>query len=106
MAVTDEERGLVMGRSSLISRNVTIDGHRTSIRLEPEMWDALHEICLRERTDLKSVCQALRDRTRGMPLTASVRVYLIAYFRTLVRDQQAAAQATPKATAIERSHAA
>ncbi|HBM90878.1 MAG TPA: hypothetical protein DD400_03250, partial [Rhodospirillaceae bacterium] len=26
------------GKSSLVSRNVTIGPHRTSIRLEPDMW--------------------------------------------------------------------
>ncbi|MCA8931848.1 MAG: ribbon-helix-helix domain-containing protein, partial [Rhodospirillaceae bacterium] len=29
--------------STLLSRNITVDGHRTSIRLEPEMWEALDE---------------------------------------------------------------
>ena len=29
--------------STLVSRNVTIGGHRTSCRLEPYMWDALYE---------------------------------------------------------------
>ncbi len=38
--------------SSLISRNVTVAGHRTSMRLEPAMWDALGEICRREHASL------------------------------------------------------
>lgn len=32
-------------RSTLVSRNVVISGRRTSVRLEPEMWDGLREIC-------------------------------------------------------------
>ncbi|HEU0118665.1 MAG TPA: ribbon-helix-helix domain-containing protein, partial [Alphaproteobacteria bacterium] len=39
-------------RSTLVSRNVTIAGHRTSVRLEPEMWSGLSEICRRERATL------------------------------------------------------
>jgi predicted DNA-binding ribbon-helix-helix protein len=43
-------------RSSLVSRNVTISGHRTSVRLEPEMWSGLNEICRRERSTLHDIC--------------------------------------------------
>jgi len=42
--------------SSLISRNITVSGHRTSMRLEPEMWDALAEVCRREGASLHDVC--------------------------------------------------
>lgn len=31
-------------KSTLVSRNITILGRRTSVRLEPEMWMALKEI--------------------------------------------------------------
>ena len=34
--------------STLVSGNVTVSGRRTSIRLEPQMWGALREICARE----------------------------------------------------------
>ena len=27
--------------SVLVSRNVRVEGHRTSVRLEPDMWEAL-----------------------------------------------------------------
>ena len=32
-------------QSSLVSRNITLSNGRTSIRLEPEFWHALAEIC-------------------------------------------------------------
>jgi predicted DNA-binding ribbon-helix-helix protein len=35
-------------RSSLVSRNVKVHGHRISVRLEPQMWDSMTEICRRE----------------------------------------------------------
>ena len=34
--------------STLISRNVRMDGRRTSVRFEPDMWEALRDICSRE----------------------------------------------------------
>lgn len=69
-------------RSTLISKNVTIRGHRTSIRLEPEMWDALKDISQREGTSIHNICSliSLRKVTESS-LTASIRVFLMLYYR-------------------------
>ncbi|MGI4976341.1 MAG: ribbon-helix-helix domain-containing protein, partial [Janthinobacterium lividum] len=37
-----------MGESRLVNRNINATAGRTSMRLEPEFWDALREICQRE----------------------------------------------------------
>lgn len=67
--------------STLISRNITLANRRTSIRLEPEMWDALQEICNRERRSINDICSEV-DRSRSQSgLTAGVRVYILNYFR-------------------------
>lgn len=66
----------------LVSRNVTVSGRRTSIRLEPEMWDGLTEICGREEiTPHQLVTLVDRCRHRSS-LTAKLRVFIFAYFRT------------------------
>lgn len=67
--------------STLINRNIVVAGHRTSMRLEPEMWDALTEICAREKCSVKEIC-TLIDSSRGSSsLTSAVRVFILAYFR-------------------------
>lgn len=67
--------------STLISRNITLADRRTSIRLEPEMWDALTEICAREGRSLHDICTQIdRERTQS-GLTAGVRVFILNYFR-------------------------
>ncbi|MEK7802593.1 MAG: ribbon-helix-helix domain-containing protein, partial [Pseudomonadota bacterium] len=43
-------------RSTLVSRNLTILGRRTSVRLEPEMWSALNDATRRENTTIHSIC--------------------------------------------------
>lgn len=66
----------------LVSRNVTVSGRRTSIRLEPEMWDGLMEICSRENITSHQLA-TLVDRCRHRSsLTAKLRVFILAYFRT------------------------
>jgi predicted DNA-binding ribbon-helix-helix protein len=68
--------------STLVSRNVTIGGHRTSCRLEPFMWDALYDICARERMTIHMLCTRINERKdANTSLTAAIRVFALAYFR-------------------------
>ncbi|MDE2029878.1 MAG: ribbon-helix-helix domain-containing protein [Alphaproteobacteria bacterium] len=69
-------------RSTLVSRNVTVTGRRTSVRLEPEMWDGLQEICRRERASLHQICSSVAVQKREeTSLTAAIRVFVMRYFR-------------------------
>ena len=69
-------------KSTLISRNVTVMGRRTSVRLEPEMWMALKEISKRERCSLHDICGLISLRkNQNTSLTAAIRVFLMLYFR-------------------------
>jgi predicted DNA-binding ribbon-helix-helix protein len=74
--------------STLISRNVTIGGHRTSCRLEPFMWDALYDICARERVTIHSLCTRISERKdANTSLTAAIRVFALAYFRAAATEE-------------------
>jgi predicted DNA-binding ribbon-helix-helix protein len=69
-------------KSSLISRNITILGKRTSVRLEPEMWQALKDISRREGCSIHELCSLISIRKRDLSsLTASIRVFLMLYYR-------------------------
>ncbi len=69
-------------RSTLISKNITVCGHRTSIRLEPEMWAALKDIAQREHTTIHSICSLIALRKLSdTSLTAAIRVFLMLYYR-------------------------
>ena len=73
--------------AALVSRNVTVKGRRTSVRLEPAMWHGLQEICKRERASLHEVCTAIAaQRGHGASLTAAIRVFIMAYFRAAATD--------------------
>jgi predicted DNA-binding ribbon-helix-helix protein len=72
--------------STLTSRNVTVSGHRTSMRLEPDMWDALEEICRREALTIHEVCTLIDGRRHRSSLTAAMRVFILHYFRTAATD--------------------
>lgn len=75
------------GFTNLVSRNITIAGHRTSVRLEPDMWTALKEISRRERANMHEVCTTVAQHKRiGSSLTAAIRVFIMAYFRAAATD--------------------
>jgi predicted DNA-binding ribbon-helix-helix protein len=69
------------GASTLVNRNVYIRSRRTSLRLEPAMWDALEEICGREGVTDHELCTEIDGLDIASSLTASVRVYIVTYFR-------------------------
>ena len=77
----------LLGRSSLVSRNITIKAHRTSIRLEPDMWSALREICRRERASMHDLCTTVAiHKPDNSSLTAAIRVFIMAYFRSAATE--------------------
>lgn len=78
----EENLTIPHSRSTLISKNITIRGHRTSVRLEPEMWDALKDIAQREGTTIHAICSLISLRKMSeTSLTAAIRVFLMLYFR-------------------------
>ncbi len=77
-----------IARSTLVSKNVTVDGHRTSVRLEPAMWNSLGEICRRERASIHMVCSAIQQhKPADTSLTAAIRVFIMSYFRAAATEE-------------------
>jgi predicted DNA-binding ribbon-helix-helix protein len=59
-----------------LKRSLTIAGHRTSLSLEPEFWQALQEIARTEKKTIAAIVGEL-DRTRGpRNLSSAIRVWL------------------------------
>lgn len=70
-----------MQSTRLINRNVVAERGRTSMRLEPELWDALKEICRRERLDINQLVRHIESLGHRGGRTSAVRVYVLQYFR-------------------------
>ena len=72
--------------STLINRNVTVAGRRTSLRLEPAMWDALEEVARRERSTVHQICALVDARRSESSLTAAIRVFILGYYRAAATE--------------------
>lgn len=74
-------------KTTLVSKNITVLGHRTSIRLEPEMWASLRDISLREKCTIHDLCALVSIRkNKKTSLTAAIRVFIMLYFRSAATD--------------------
>jgi predicted DNA-binding ribbon-helix-helix protein len=76
-----------MGESGLINRNIVSSQGRTSMRLEPELWSALDEMCRRERLTVAMAVQAIESGKPVGSRTSAVRVHLLRYFREAATDE-------------------
>lgn len=89
-----------LGVEPLKSQNIMVGGHRTSMRLEPSMWDALEDIARREGLTINKLCTWIKERIdqqaqlRGIPaekadvtLTSAVRVFIAAYYRRACTEE-------------------
>ena len=75
-------------KSTLVSRNITVLGRRTSVRLEPEMWTALRDISRLEDCKIHDICSLIQLRKNpNTSLTAAIRVFLMLYYRAASTEE-------------------
>jgi predicted DNA-binding ribbon-helix-helix protein len=66
----------------LVIRNVVVSGHRTSVRLEPLMWDALADIARHRRKSLHELVTEIEHSRTASSLTAAIRVFIVDFYRS------------------------
>lgn len=82
---------LVERNSRLKSRNIIVDGRRTSVRLEPAMWEALKDIAAWEQKSANEIISTIaRRRMHSGSLTSAIRIFVMAYFRARSQLREAA----------------
>lgn len=68
-----------------LKRSLTIAGHRTSLSLEPEFWDALQKAATARGLSIATLVSEI-DQTRGdRNLSSAVRVWLLKESERLLR---------------------
>jgi predicted DNA-binding ribbon-helix-helix protein len=70
-----------MSSSSLVVRNIVAETGRTTMRLEPELWNMLVEICEREQRDIGALVRQIEAAGHAGSRTRAVRIYIMTYFR-------------------------
>ena len=66
----------------MAKRSITIAGHRTSISMETEFWQALGEIAAARGMSLAAVIAEIdRNRPDGTNLSSAVRLSILDWYR-------------------------
>ena len=71
--------------SSLVLGNVFIRGRRTSVRLEPVMWEALRDIAATEEITIHTLITRIAEQRLASATTSSIRAYVVEYYRDKLR---------------------
>lgn len=62
----------------LLKRSFSLTGHRTSVALEPEFWDALRTVAdARGQTLSALVAEVDAARAAGRPLASALRIFAL-----------------------------
>jgi predicted DNA-binding ribbon-helix-helix protein len=74
------EASIYISLSELKKRNVVINGSRTSVTLEPQIWTILHKVADNHGCDIHNLCSFIFDRkNEETSLASAIRVFLISY---------------------------
>ncbi|MCU0826500.1 MAG: ribbon-helix-helix domain-containing protein [Tabrizicola sp.] len=66
--------------------SLTLHGHRTSISLEPEFWDAFRQIADERGLALNQLAAEIDDARRGdAGLASAIRIYVLNHYRAATR---------------------
>lgn len=85
----------------LVNRNITVGSLRTSVRLEPQFWEALSDIAARERLTVDRLCTIIDANAGELGRTAAIRVFIASYFAEIRTRSSVSATVNTSAT-IER----
>jgi predicted DNA-binding ribbon-helix-helix protein len=98
---------------SPFKRTVVLDGHQTSINVEPEFWDQLRLITLERQTTMARLITEIDRVGRLLPpqgpgrhrvrtLSAAIRIFVLQ--EVLTRADNPIEHATQRPAAARRSH--
>jgi predicted DNA-binding ribbon-helix-helix protein len=66
--------------------SLTLHGHRTSISLEPEFWEAFRQIAADRGVPLNQLAAEIDDARKGdAGLASAIRVFVLEHYRAAAR---------------------
>ena len=75
--------------TAVIKRSILINGKKTSISLENEFWNALHEIAKYKNTSAAKLAGEIARQCITVNLSSAIRVHVYNHFRSCEGSQKA-----------------
>ena len=79
--------------SSVVKRSVIRNGHKSSISLEDQFWDALREIADHEHMAISALVATIDHGRTTNNLSSAIRVHVLDHFRRSDKPKPAASVA-------------
>ena len=70
-------------KSVVIKRSILINGRKTSVSLENEFWDALHEIAEHENVAISALVEVINQGRDNINLSSAIRVFVFNHYRPI-----------------------
>jgi predicted DNA-binding ribbon-helix-helix protein len=70
-----------MKKSLVIKRSIVVGGHKTSVSLEDDFWDALRLIARGHRVTLSELVGSIDSQRQHGNLSSSVRLFVLNHYR-------------------------
>jgi len=68
-------------KTLILKRTISLDGHKTTVSLENEFWNGLHDIARHENASLSELVKKIADERTTTNLSSAIRVFVFNYFR-------------------------
>jgi predicted DNA-binding ribbon-helix-helix protein len=88
-------RGLQHGYSRTARDRAVVGGHKTSVSLEDDFWDALKEIAREHRVTLSDLVGSLDEQRQHGNLSSALRLLVLNHYRRRVADETERSGARP-----------
>jgi predicted DNA-binding ribbon-helix-helix protein len=74
------ESAIFIKLSKLKKRNIVVQSKKTSVTLEPLVWEILHEIADEKACHVNDLCDFINARKhREASLASAIRIFIMAY---------------------------
>lgn len=78
-------------KSLIMKRSINIGGHRSSVSLEEEFWQALRDIAARRNKTLSHLVGEIDRGRKTSNLSSSIRLFVLEHFRAAAELAKAVA---------------
>ena len=68
-------------KSRIVKRSIVIAGHKTSISLEEDFWQALKEIAARRNIRLSELVTSIDAERVHTNLSSAIRLFVLSFYR-------------------------
>lgn len=72
-------------KSVIVKRSIVLNEHKTSVSLENEFWDGLHEIADLQKAKLSALVQQIDRERLNANLSSAIRLFVLEHYRDRAR---------------------